>query len=246
MAMAANARRAAQCTAIAIGMLAGSLTVCGRGEEAAWRQPAQVAARGGTSVSRPAHPEATAVQPATYLAAAPANAPEEPDAWIAPAPRDSASAAPAPVKPTSRGAIAIEPPSQALSSETSRPAKSSSLGSTLSMLGSLAIVLGLFLGAAWLLRRTAPSAGPTLPRDVVEVLGRTPLAPRQQLYLLRFGRRLLLVSHQLGQTTTLGHIDDPTEVDHLLGLCEQASPKSLSQSFQSVLQHVSLGRTRDA
>ena len=59
---------------------------------------------------------------------------------------------------------------------------------------SLAIVLGLFFVVAWFMRRSLPTSSRRLPSDVVETLGRAPLVGRQQMHVLRFGNKLLLVS----------------------------------------------------
>jgi len=64
------------------------------------------------------------------------------------------------------------------------------------------------------------------------------MANRQQLYVIRFGRKLVLVSQQVGQTEVLSEIDDRTEVDHLLGLCEQTTSRNVASSFRNVLQQV--------
>ena len=110
--------------------------------------------------------------------------------------------------------------------------------SGISMVVSLLLVIGIFLGLSWVFRKTTPSAGALLPKEVVEIVGRTPMANRQQLYVIRFGRKLVLVSQQVGQTEVLSEINDRTEVDHLLGLCEQTHSRSVSSSFRSVLQQV--------
>ena len=67
------------------------------------------------------------------------------------------------------------------------------LGAIISVVVSLAVVLGLFFIVAWFMRRGLPNSTRRLPAEVVEVLGRTPLAGRQQMHLLRFGNKLLLV-----------------------------------------------------
>ncbi len=113
-------------------------------------------------------------------------------------------------------------------------------GSTLKMLlsvgSSLLIVLGLFLGVAWLARKTMNTTLGGLPKQVVSILGRTPLAPRQQLVLVRFGSKLVLVSMIQGEARTISEITDPLEVDQLAGLCESHQPGSITQSFRSILQ----------
>lgn len=129
-------------------------------------------------------------------------------------------------------------------SEIERTKKSSStISSMISMMISLALVIAIFMGLAWLLRSAQPAVTKGLPKDVVEVLGRTTLAPRQQMYVIKFGRKLILVSQQMGQTATLTEIEDPQEVDHLLGLIESGSPTSISNSFKNVFHQIAVGKT---
>jgi len=113
-------------------------------------------------------------------------------------------------------------------------------GSTLQMLmsigSSLLIVIGLFLGLAWFYRKTLnTSLSGGLPKQVVQVLGRTPIATRQQLVLVRFGSKLVLVSLVQGEARTISEITDPLEVDQLAGLCESSHAGSISNSFRSIL-----------
>jgi flagellar biogenesis protein FliO len=113
------------------------------------------------------------------------------------------------------------------------------------MIVSLLVVLTLFMGVAWFFRRVAPQPSRTLSKDVVQVLGRTPLAARHNMILIRFGRKLILVSQQLGQTQTLSEIDDPREVDHLLGLCEEANSTSITSSFRDTLFQLASGKANE-
>jgi flagellar biogenesis protein FliO len=101
---------------------------------------------------------------------------------------------------------------------------------------SLLVVVGLFLAVVWLLRRGLPPGAHLLPREVVEVLGRTPLAGRQQAHLLRIGNKLVLVSVTPGGADTLTEVTDPLEVDRLAGLCRAAQPQSSTDAFQRILQ----------
>ncbi len=120
---------------------------------------------------------------------------------------------------------------------TSAEGQAGGLFQTIMSVGSsLLIVVGLFLGVAWCYRRTlSTSISGGLPKHVVNVLGRTPLAARQQLVLVRFGSKLVLVSLVQGEARTISEITDPLEVDRLAGLCESQQPGSISQSFRSVL-----------
>ena len=106
-------------------------------------------------------------------------------------------------------------------------------------MASLAVVLGLFLAAAWAVRRGMPAGPAKLPGEVVEVLGRTPLTGRQFAHLIRCGNKLLLVHLAPGSAETLTEITDPVEVDRLAGLCRQAHPHSATTSFRQVFQQFS-------
>lgn len=106
-----------------------------------------------------------------------------------------------------------------------------------SVMASLGLVLALFFVVAWLMRRGMPGAIPTLPKGVVEVLGRAPMPGRQQMQLLRVGHKLILVHMSLTGVETLTEINDPAEVDRLAGLCQQGSATSATRVFHEVLDH---------
>jgi flagellar biogenesis protein FliO len=112
----------------------------------------------------------------------------------------------------------------------------SSMPSVVTSVASLGIVLGLFLVFAWFLRRLAPGATTPLPKEVVEVLGQTTLGGKQQVYMLRCGRKLILVSVTAAGIETLTEVTDPIEVDRLAGMCLKAQPNSPSNSFRQVFQ----------
>jgi flagellar biogenesis protein FliO len=158
-----------------------------------------------------------------------------PDAVIAPPPSQppaaAATAAPAPLaapvplSSTGRGGLNPRTPA-------GRPA--GGLPAAVSVAGSLALVLGLFLLVAWAMRRAAPRGSALLPSDVFEVLGRAPLAGRQQAHLLRCGRKLLLVSITPAGAETLTEVTEPAEVERLAGLCRQA--QSPGAAFRQIFQ----------
>jgi flagellar biogenesis protein FliO len=118
--------------------------------------------------------------------------------------------------------------------ERARPLGAAS--SAMTGVASLAVVLGLFFAVAWAMRRGMPAGPALLPREAVEVLGRTPLAGRQQAHLVRCGNKVLLVHLSQGAAETLTEITDPLEVDRLVGLCRQAHPQSTTASFRQILQ----------
>jgi flagellar protein FliO/FliZ len=104
--------------------------------------------------------------------------------------------------------------------------------SFLTLIGSLMFVLALFFAIAWAFRRVLPPGAGPLPPEVFEVLGRAPLAGRQQAHLLRCGGKLLLVSVGAAGVSTLAEISDPAEVERLASLCRQARPAALHSVFR--------------
>lgn len=97
-------------------------------------------------------------------------------------------------------------------------------------LGSLVAVLGLFIAAAWVVRRAMPKNSQRLPHEVVEVLGYVPLAPRQQARLVRLGNKLLLVGITASGAETLGEVSDAAEVERLLALCPSNTSKPVGNA----------------
>ena len=120
-----------------------------------------------------------------------------------------------------------------------RGKSSSGLTGLLTMLGSLIVVLAIFLGVTWVLRRSMPASSQLLPREVVEVLGRTQLAGRQHAHLLRCGNKLVLVALTAGGAETITEITDPVEVDRMSGLCRAAQPQSSTDAFRQIFQQFS-------
>lgn len=115
--------------------------------------------------------------------------------------------------------------------------KASGWSNLLSAMGSLTIVLGLFLAVMWFVRRTGPKSMTALPNEVFEVLGRSPLAARQQAQLVRCGNKLLLLSVTAGGAETLTEITDAAEVERLTGLCQQTRPNSATASFRNLFSN---------
>ena len=95
------------------------------------------------------------------------------------------------------------------------------LGAIVSVAGSLAVVLGLFFLLTWMMRRGMPNSAARLPEDVVSVLGRAPLAGRQEMHVLRFGNKLLLVRATTSGFDKLAEITEPEEVARLVNLCSR-------------------------
>jgi flagellar biogenesis protein FliO len=164
----------------------------------------------------------------------------------APPPANPKPSASATVAPTTTTAVAIQPAQAEAATpmvvgshnDKSAPGKGSPLSAMITVGGSLAIVLGLFLVIAWAMRKAAPRGSLVLPKEVFAILGRAPLGARQQVQLLRCGNKLLLVSITPNGVETLTEITEPLEVDRIAGICQQSDPKSSTTSFRQVFQQL--------
>jgi flagellar biogenesis protein FliO len=130
----------------------------------------------------------------------------------------------APSEPELPAATPLAPPQNSMPlSPAAQPKAAGSRREVSTMLtgaASLAIVVGLFLLVAWAVRRGMPRTSALLPAEAVEVLGRMPLAGKQQLQMLRCGNKLLLVYIAPSGVQTLTEITDTAEVDRLAALCQ--------------------------
>jgi flagellar biogenesis protein FliO len=134
--------------------------------------------------------------------------------------------------------IPLPPVGDRSASSTSGGTSTPTTGRTLTtVVGALAVCLGVFFILVWITKRHAPAGLAPLPKEVVESLGRASLNSRQQLQLLRIGRKLVLLHVTSTTAETLTEIVDPAEVDRLVGLCQQTSPNSVTASFREVLTH---------
>jgi flagellar biogenesis protein FliO len=93
--------------------------------------------------------------------------------------------------------------------------------------------VGLFLLVVLVTRRGLPKGATSLPKDVVEVLGRAPLVGRQQVHLVRCANKVLLVCVSPTSSHTLTEITDPHEVEQLLIACRGAH--SGGAAFEKIL-----------
>jgi len=110
------------------------------------------------------------------------------------------------------------------------------LPSPMTIIGSLALVLGIFFLIIWLLRRTSLGGIGSLPADIFEVLGRAPLADRQQVHLVRCGKKLLLVAIGTASAATLTEITDSEEIDRLASLCRKPQPNGTASVLRQVFR----------
>jgi flagellar biogenesis protein FliO len=159
---------------------------------------------------------------------------------------NQASVAPPPL-PLSRSNLATPISPAAESGEAEATAGGMpGMESLLTVAGSLGIVMGLFMVTMWCLRRGMPRSARTLPAEVVEVLGRAPLAGKQQMHLIRFGGKLVLAAVSPSGIDAVSEITDPVEADRLLGYCEQTRSSSATTSFRGILDRLDERSLRNA
>ncbi len=109
----------------------------------------------------------------------------------------------------------------------------------ITVVASLAGVIGLFLLVAWGTKKALPGGTGRLPTEVLEPLGRLPVTSKTELQLLRLGSKLVLVSSNGGSMDTVCEVTDPLEVERLLALCRKQKPNSSTVAFRETLSQVS-------
>ncbi len=88
-------------------------------------------------------------------------------------------------------------------------------------LGALAVVAALIFAVRWFLRRWS-AGGSTAHAGPMEVLARASVAPKQQLLLVRLGKRLVLIGTGGGAMSTLAEVTESAEVEELMRAVESA------------------------
>ncbi|MDB5333764.1 MAG: hypothetical protein JWP03_4915 [Phycisphaerales bacterium] len=109
------------------------------------------------------------------------------------------------------------------------------------VIGALAAVIGLILALKWggkkLLR--TPGAGRT--SRAVQVLARSAVSPRQQILLLRVGRRVIVVGDSGSQMNALSEITDADEVAALVGQIQDDKPDLAARAFGAMFRRARSG-----
>jgi flagellar biogenesis protein FliO len=109
------------------------------------------------------------------------------------------------------------------------------LRSIFGLFASLGAVVGLLLASMWGLKRMLPKDASALPSEVFQVLGRKPLAGRQQAQVVRFGNKVLLLAVSPMGAESLAEITDPAEVERLTGMCRQPTGGPAATVFRQVM-----------
>ena len=176
-----------------------------------------------------------------------------------PAAAETPEAQPAPLKTpahpdTSRGRLVLGAPARDQTSRTSEGRSANPLDAVMKWRPSsqqmtatgagLAITVGLLLSFVWLVRSMTPKSSRPLPREVVEVLGRTPLGSKQMTQLVRVGHKLVLVAITPEGAETLTEITDPAEVARLVAACDTSSGRGSTAEFDAMLRQMESERAR--
>ncbi|MEZ6086819.1 MAG: flagellar biosynthetic protein FliO [Pirellulaceae bacterium] len=130
-----------------------------------------------------------------------------------------------------RTSIPLPPPSKRQQTESNR---SQSHGPVVSVVSSLAIVLGLFCGFVWLTRKAGVRGNSLLGNDVLRVMGTATIDSRHQAAFIRCGDRLLCVALTQSGATTLAEFTDPTEINELVAKIEGKSKASFAEALRDV------------
>ena len=114
---------------------------------------------------------------------------------------------------------------------------------TITVISSLAVVLGLFAALVWGSRKFGNGASHSraLPKEVMQPLGSTSLDPRTRITMLRCGSRLLVIAQSAGSTQTLCEISDPDEVRRITAACQGNAQHDFASTLRSMEQEP-LGR----
>lgn len=130
--------------------------------------------------------------------------------------------------------LALAPPTSAARSGEKAGGGASSRG-WLATTSSLAVLCGGLALIGWWLRKSSPAAAQRLPRDVLESLGRIPLAARHELHLVRLGGKLILLAVSPNGAAPVSEVVDPDEVERLMELCQRTTGGTVSSAFRDVL-----------
>lgn len=83
-------------------------------------------------------------------------------------------------------------------------------------LGAMAIVVGLIFAARWALKRWSPAKAAAKKSGPITVIAETSVGPRQQILLVRMGRRLVLVGNGPAGMSPLAEVTNADEVAELM------------------------------
>jgi flagellar biosynthetic protein FliO len=114
---------------------------------------------------------------------------------------------------------------------------------TITVISSLAVVLGLFAALVWGSRRfgNGTTRNASIPKEVIQTLGSVPIDPRTRVTMLRCGNRVLLLAQTAGTVQTLCEITDPQEVHDLTAACLGKSKREFASTLRSIENETTSG-----
>jgi len=98
----------------------------------------------------------------------------------------------------------------------------------------IALITGILIGLIWYLKKS-PRTKKFFGAGPIKVLSRSHLGPRQTLYLVKAGERVLLIGQGNDGLRTLMEVSDPGEVSRTIAMVEEGSPGSMSATFRDAL-----------
>lgn len=120
----------------------------------------------------------------------------------------------------------------------SAPAPVQSNGWMLQTITALGVVIGMIFVLRFVLQRTGALqrlGGLGGVGGLVEVLARTPIAPKTHLLFLRINQRIIIAAQSPSGISNLANLDSAEDVAWILGRVQAAKSSSISRSFLNIL-----------
>jgi flagellar biogenesis protein FliO len=136
-------------------------------------------------------------------------------------------------------AFTLPTPEEAAAAPPSKdPAERDNWSGIRDVLIGLVLLSGVFIAVVWYLKRS-PRTRKYFGAGPIKVLSRAHLGPRQTLYLVKAGERVLLIGQGGDGLNTLMEVSDPGEVSRTLALVEESAPESMTSTFRAALASAS-------
>lgn len=132
--------------------------------------------------------------------------------------------------------ITIRHPTTQSATGSAQAAPSSDAFSVTRVTLALGAVVSLILAFRWGARRFMPGGVTSGHSRAVQVISRTIVSPKQQLMLVKVGRRLVLVANSPAGMNAVCEIRDEQEVADLLGQVSAERGDSVSRAFGSLFR----------
>lgn len=95
----------------------------------------------------------------------------------------------------------------------------------------LLAVLALIAGIVFFLKKYMPVRRMLAGSQVLQIVARTHVSAKQQLMLVKLGRKMVLIGVSPERIQTVATVDDPDQVALLMGDIASQSPRSMSRAF---------------